>query len=76
MHQERNGTLLYPQSLNADPKPLSHKSFTINVKIPLISLKEWREISSGLHVNDGSYTQKEARAMSKLAERKAQGIFV
>ena len=58
------------------PKALSRKTFTINVKIPLISLKEWREISSGLHVNDGSYTQKEARAMSKLAERKAQGIFV
>jgi len=39
-------------------------------------LKEWREISSGLHVNDGSYKEKEARAMSKLAKQKTQEISV
>jgi len=39
-------------------------------------MKEWREISSGLHVNDDSNEEKETRAMSKLAGQKAQEIFV
>ena len=76
MHQERNGTLLYPQSLNADPKALSRKNFTISVKIPLITIKEWREISSGLHVNDESYRQREAIAMSQLAVQKGKEVFL
>ena len=91
MHQERNRRLLYPQFLYADPlalsrkttpfagqspKVMSRKNFAISVKIPLITTKEWREISSGLHVNDESYRQREARAMSQLAVQKGKEVYV
>lgn len=76
MHQERNGTLLYPQSLNADPRPLFRKTFTISVKIPLITMEEWREISSIPHITDKEYKDTEADAMTQLAEQKAKEFYL